>query len=529
MQTPGRIRAQYRRTLPVCRRFTLKEEQKMIINHNVPALNTYRALTINHENTNKSLAKLSSGLRINNAGDDAAGLAISEKMRSQIRGLDQATRNAQDGKSLLQVAEGALNETHSILQRMKELSVQSANDTNTQFDRTEIQKEIEQLKTEIDRISRDTEFNTMKLLNGTKGATATADANSKNLSMAVVGTGLQDGKYTVTGAGGSEVFTAGNSTASGVSHSGLNGTFANGLIAGSGFTFDPNTGKATFAPGSNLVGLMSHTADANGAFNGLGAQFGSYRLDFAKNTSGSYDLTLHGPDGRYQVKSFQTGHDTVVFEELGIAFNLGTSSGVNIQDSGSLSFTLQIKNDPNIALTVSRPDGTSVNLSVDGYKGGNLNLGGLEFQASVGLTVNGSNGISVTVKDDSLTLHIGANESQTMKISVLDASTKALGVNLVNLTTQKDSEIAVTLVDKAINRVSDERSKMGAIMNRLDHTIKNLGVTSENMTASESRIRDVDMAKEIMDFTKSNILSQASQAMLAQANMIPQGILGLLQ
>ncbi|MDR3295172.1 MAG: hypothetical protein LBT26_05020 [Clostridiales Family XIII bacterium] len=116
-----------------------------------------------------------------------------------------------------------------------------------------------------------------------------------------------------------------------------------------------------------------------------------------------------------------------------------------------------------------------------------------------------------------------------MKISVLDASTKALGVNLVNLTTQKDSEIAVTLVDKAINRVSDERSKMGAIMNRLDHTIKNLGVTSENMTASESRIRDVDMAKEIMDFTKSNILSQASQAMLAQANMIPQGILGLLQ
>ncbi|MDR3295173.1 MAG: flagellin, partial [Clostridiales Family XIII bacterium] len=132
-------------------------------------------------------------------------------------------------------------------------------------------------------------------------------------------------------------------------------------------------------------------------------------------------------------------------------------------------------------------------------------------------------------QDNSLTLHIGANESQTMKVSVLDASTKALGVNLVDLTTQTDSEIAITWIDTAINRVSDERSKMGAIMNRLDHTIKNLGVTSENMTASESRVRDVDMAKEIMDFTKSNILSQASQAMLAQANMIPQGVLGLLQ
>ncbi|MDR3296578.1 MAG: flagellin [Clostridiales Family XIII bacterium] len=483
----------------------------MIINHNVPALNTYRSLTINRENTNKSLAKLSSGLRINSAGDDAAGLAISEKMRSQIRGLDQATRNAQDGKSLLQVSEGALNETHSILQRMKELSVQSANDTNTQFDRTEIQKEIEQLKTEVDRISRDTEFNTMKLLNGTKGATATPD-KSKNLNIAVVGTGLKDGNYTLqmkTG-GGADVFGAENAQITATSSSNIS---LSGKIDA--------TGAGT--PGD--IGLLAVTNDANGKPNGIGAQYGNYRLDASQNTSGSYDLTLHGPDGRYQVKSFETGHTAVKFDEIGIVFNFsGTNS---VSGSGYYSFTLETKSGGGApVLELTRPDSTKVSLTVDGYRGGNLNLGGLEFQGSIGLSTSG---VNVRVQDNSLTLHIGANESQTMKVSVLDASTKALGVNLVDLTTQKNAETAVTLVDKAINRVSDERSKMGAIMNRLDHTIKNLGVSSENMTASESRIRDVDMAKEIMEFTKSNILSQASQSMLAQANAIPQGILSLLQ
>ncbi|MDR3296579.1 MAG: flagellin, partial [Clostridiales Family XIII bacterium] len=250
----------------------------MIINHNVPALNTYRSLTINQQNTNTSLAKLSSGLRINSAGDDAAGLAISEKMRSQIRGLDQASRNAQDGKSLLQVAEGALNETHSILQRMKELAVQSANDTNTEFDRTEIQKEIEQLKTEIDRISRDTEFNTMKLLNGTKGATAVADGSSPKLSMAVVGTGMQDGSYTIDEKV-ADLFGIGNATVNGASVSSSN--FSGTVNIDSAFTYDyVDGGGSVLTSGSGTIGLMTKTADANGAFTGLGAQYGAYRLDF---------------------------------------------------------------------------------------------------------------------------------------------------------------------------------------------------------------------------------------------------------
>ncbi|MDR0424630.1 MAG: flagellin [Clostridiales Family XIII bacterium] len=469
----------------------------MIINHNIPALNTYRSLTINNENTSKSLAKLSSGLRINNAGDDAAGLAISEKMRSQIRGLDQASRNAYDGKSLLQTAEGALNETHSILQRMKELAVQSANSTNTQFDRTEIQKEIEQLKTEIDRISRDTEFNTMKLLDGTMGATASANGtagNFKGISMEVVGIGVKDGVYTLAAATAKGTVTAAAVTG------GINVGMA-------------GTGKITFIPSTTAAGG-----------DGLGAKYGDYRLEAKTNLGGSYSFTLHGPDGKYEVLDNRTP-GTLKFEKLGIQID---ATGM-VTDSGTLSFT--VTDDLKLSLkgTSGNAAGIEIKMTASGYTGGSLNIGGLQFEFRVGFASVASPSTNVTVFDDSIKLHIGANADQNMSISVLDASSRALGVNVVDLKTQSGANAAITTIDNAINRVSSERSKMGAIMNRLDHTIKNLGTTSENLTASESRIRDVDMAKEMMEFTKNNILSQASQAMLAQANMIPQGVLGLLR
>lgn len=272
----------------------------MRINHNIAALNTYRQLTTNTTNTSKSLEKLSSGLRINRAGDDAAGLAISEKMRGQIRGLDTASRNASDGISLIQTAEGALNETHSILQRMRELAVQSASDTNTTTDRGEIQKEIEQLQSEITRISTDTEFNTQTLLSG--------------------------------------------------------------------------------------------------------------------------------------------GFNAKIFQ-------------------------------------------------------------------------------------------IGANSGQTVSLTVSNMSATALGVDKgkVDLSTRGGASTAIDSIDTAIGTVSSSRAKLGAMQNRLEHTINNLGTSSENLSAAESRIRDVDMAKEMMEFTKNNILSQASQAMLAQANAQPQSVLQLLQ
>jgi len=280
-----------------------KEERTMRINHNIAALNTYRQLTGNVGNTGKSLEKLSSGLRINKAGDDAAGLAISEKMRAQIRGLDQASRNASDAISLIQTAEGALTETHSILQRMRELAVQSATDTNTDTDRVAIQEEIKNLLTEVDRIADETTFNGTKLL-----------------------------------------------------------------------------------------------------------------------------------DGNFSSKEF----------------------------------------------------------------------------------------------------HIGANQGQSMDVTIGGMTAQNLGFSdgndyTLKLDTKEAANTAINTIDAAIQKVSSERAKLGGVQNRLEHTINNLGATSENLAASESRIRDVDMAKEMMEFTKNNILSQASQAMLAQANMQPQSVLQLLQ
>ena len=270
----------------------------MRIQHNIAALNTHRNLTANQSQSSKNIEKLSSGFKINRAGDDAAGLAISEKMRGQIRGLDMASKNAQDGISLIQTAEGALNETHSILQRMRELAVQSSNDTNTTSDREELQKEVAELVTEIGRIASNTEFNTKKLLNG----------------------------------------------------------------------------SAT----------------------------------------------------------------------------------------------------------------------------------GLKF-------------------------HIGANATQSMTLDISDMRATALSVNAVSISSQAGADTAITTIQDAIDEVSAERSKLGANQNRLEHTINNLGTSSENLTAAESRIRDVDMAKEMMNFTKNNILTQAAQSMLAQANQQPQGVLQLLQ
>jgi flagellin len=274
----------------------------MRINHNLNALNAWRNLGSANTSMGKSLEKLSSGLRINRAGDDAAGLAISEKMRGQIRGLDMATKNAQDGISLIQTAEGALTETHSMLQRMRELAVQSANDTNTDEDRGALQNEVKELISEIDRISSDTQFN----------------------------------------------------------------------------------GKV----------LMS------GSFSGSG---------------------------------------------------------------------------------------------------------------------NG------------LTFHIGANSGQNVELTIGNMSAGSLGVSGLSISGQASADTAITTIDSAIKLVSEQRASLGASQNRLEHTVNNLSVTSENLTAAESRIRDVDMAKEMMKFTKDQILLQSSNAMLAQANQIPQNVLSLLR
>lgn len=390
----------------------------MIINHNMSALNTHRQLTVNNANNSKSLEKLSSGLRINRAGDDAAGLAISEKMRGQIRGLDQASRNAQDSISLIQTAEGALNETHSILQRMRELAVQASNDTNSTTDRSEIQKEINQLTDEIDRIANTTEFNTSKLLDGTKE-------------------GLRD------------------------------------EIKGS-VTAQLNT-QATV----------------------------TVALTAASVTSG-IDVT---------------GTIVITRTKVGTAVSAG-------------NYTI---GDPN-GLSVTNADLTGGALSALAVGSGNVKVAGLE-DLKVGESITLSfrkYEAEVTNASTSLSLQIGANSGQNILVGINDMKAEAIGVrqtngNALDVSSYEKATAAVTSINNAIETVSSERSKLGAVQNRLEHTINNLGTSSENLTAAESRVRDVDMAKEMMSFQKNNILSQAAQAMLAQANQQPQGVLQLLQ
>ncbi len=400
----------------------------MRINHNIAALNTYRQLTGNTSATSKSLEKLSSGLRINKAGDDAAGLAISEKMRGQIRGLDQASRNAADGISMISTAEGALTETHSILQRMRELAVQAGNETLETQDRTAIGTELKELSVEIDRIADSTQFNGKFLLNGDLG--------------------------------GAQLDTTG------------------GIKVGT-------TLATTAAAAVTAIDVSGGKSDETYTFT-AGAVAGHLVLTRASDAV-SQDITLDatiGADGAMQLN----------FDKLGVSLTVSGAAAKTAAD---------IRTDLAAAATIKTLAGSS----------------SAEFL-------------------------IGANSNQTISVSFGDMNTNKLGTNPgtsdINALVKAvaDDQIVSTVakantlieeLDKAIEQVSTQRSKFGAVQNRLEHTMNNLGASSENLSAAESRIRDVDMANEMMEFTKNNILAQAAQAMLAQANQQPQSVLQLLQ
>ena len=411
----------------------------MRINTNISALNAYRQLNANQSAISKSIEKLSSGFRINRAGDDAAGLAISEKMRGQIRGLTQASRNAQDGISLIQTAEGALNETHSILQRMRELATQAATDTNTLTDRKEIQKEINQLLIEIDRIAEQTEFNTQTLLNGTYtekvfhiGAN---EGQNMEISIGNMGTeALGDGE-----AGGSPAVAAGGEL--------------------SGVTF---TAQEPGAAG-NEIEIVFVDPESNAAE--LGVVVDDKTITVSLATDGSGDIT-----------------STVNEIVEAINEHAGASALVSAAGTGETAVTL----------------GTEPTVTLSG--------------GADAVTGEGKTGIAALFVENVDEIDEGDLE--------------ALGST--GVLTQAGADAAITNVNKAIEQVSAERSKLGAIQNRLEHTIANLGTSAENLQAAESRIRDLDMAQEIMAFTKDTILQQAATAMLAQANMAPQSVLQLL-
>ncbi|KQW42584.1 flagellin [Nocardioides sp. Root1257] len=372
------------------------------INQNIDALNSYRNLSVTQGQMSKSLEKLSSGYRINRAADDAAGLAISEGLRSQVGGIKVATRNAQDGVSVVQTAEGALTETHSILQRMRDLAVQSGNDSNDQTSRDAIQSESAALNKELDRIASKTTFNNINLLDGSfKGKDFQVGyASGDTIQVDVVSTAAQ----------------------------GVKATYANGAASTTAAT-------ATFAAGGVSVTTAALTASTD-----------------STNIAGQLNND----------KAFATAFTATV-----------TSTG-----------GLEIKS-KNAALSATA------------------------------ITVTG--GLAGTKTDT-------ANATGTGGFSSTD-----LGVNTVDLSTKSGATSAITAIDGAIKAVSTSRANLGALQNRFEHTINNLSVTQENLSASESRIRDTDMASEMMSFTRSQILSQAGTAMLSQANQAPQGVLSLLR
>lgn len=408
----------------------------MVIQHNLTAMNANRMLNVTTSAQSKSAEKLSSGYKINRAADDAAGLSISEKMRKQIRGLTQASSNAQDGVSAVQTAEGALTEVHSMLQRMNELAVQSANGTNSQTDRKAIQDEIDQLTSEIDRVSETTKFNETYLLKG--DSTKAAKANFMKSDYAI-----KDG---------TKLYLEGE-------------TDADKNLTG-------NKLKEAIASGAKIY---TETAGAN-------------KQD--KNTIST--LAVKGSDYAYVTKLYDKKGNAVTAEQI---------------------------------IAKKAADGTDA--STDGY---------FTSEGGKGVAVKAADAATFTEAYDvngaiSFSLHVGADSAADNKIEVKIESMSAAGIGVkgLNVSTEDDATAAIDRISEAIQKVSSQRSTLGAAQNRLEHTIANLDNVVENTTSAESRIRDTDMAQEMVNYSKNNILAQAGQSMLAQANQSNQGVLSLLQ
>ena len=390
----------------------------MIINHNMNALNAHRNMGVNNSAAGKSMEKLSSGLRINRAGDDAAGLAISEKMRGQIRGLTQASRNSADGISMIQTAEGALNETTNILQRMRELAVQASNDTNTTSDREEIQKEINALTEEVDRIANNTEFNTQKLLNGSKSGEAGDLVREEVIA--------KEGRFEVT--------------------------FADAIDANTQLIID----------GKKVKFDTTSAADKDKIQQKLNDTFDKYTFTYDDQT-----------------------------KKLSIEQKIGEDKK---------------------AMSISR-NGVEQTVTTQ----------------QVGVTARAEE-----LSEGKVSVQVGANASQSMSIEIGDMRAQALKIvndkgRGLSVETAQSANEAITAFDAALNAVSSQRANLGAVQNRLEYTISNLDNTAENLTSAESTLRDVDMAKEMMEYSKNNILNQAAQAMISQANQQPQNVLQLLR
>ena len=592
----------------------------MVVQHNMQAANANRMLNVTTSAQSKSTEKLSSGYRINRAADDAAGLTISEKMRKQIKGLDRASTNAEDGVSAVQTAEGALTEVHSMLQRMNELATQSANGTNSTTDRKAIQDEIDQLTTEIDRVSETTKFNETYLLKGdTDGATSKVKLNAHDAGLAGKLTDNGNGTATFkadTLAVGDKVKIAGKeytigksadsadyakkdtikATVDGVGDSVTSGNTTTTIVAK--VTTATATG-ATWANGDKFKDAdgtewtIAVTTDET-AHNVKTADIAKYLKDGCTIVSNAGNKKLDGVAvvddlGKNEVSiadatgitALQNGikaGDTVTvdgttktvtaetpktYDEIKTAV-AGEVAGTTKISIGSKEYTLdkttdaaagKITQDDFLALI---KDGDKVKVGTNTYTAiikssddDSITLEDayskmakeLETASSIGADTaatvkNNGNGTfditkgTVDVKEAlSFNLHVGADADSTNKITVdIDSMSSAgLGIKGIKADTEQDATYAIDAIADAISQVSSQRSALGAIQNRLEHTINNLDNVVENTTSAESRIRDTDMAEEMVNYSKNNILAQAGQSMLAQANQSNQGVLSLLQ
>ena len=558
----------------------------MRIQHNIMAMNAYRNYTNNTSSLSKNLEKLSSGYKINRAGDDAAGLAISEKMRAQITGLDVAQKNAKDGISLVQTAEGALTEVHDMLNRMVELANQSANGTyDDDTDRANLQKELDQLKSEIDRIADSANFNGIKLLDGSLDAEGTgggADITVNFGSVTAFEKGVDDadptfsvsldglavkgnaaGTVAITlNVGGKEITLKGTAASAGASiaitslKTALSGTdavielggleykytltggtlsfeLASGEVPADGDTLNPafevsvkagnnatvtspliNKGTQVITEGTLSSADKPATATfevtkdmlADGGTITIGNQ--TFTIDYSKSKASATGLTIGVKDLLNEKGQLDNGDISEVLSRITKAAGTGAGNSVfTIGNDGKNHITLQTKstytNDAAQAANVDTVDEVKKQVSVK----------------------------APTQAGKALTLQIGdtSDSYNKLTVSVQDMHVDSLDLDDIKISTQADAQTAVDKIKEAINTVSSVRGTLGATQNRLDHTINNLSVMEENIQDAESTIRDTDVAEEMMAYTKNNILVQSAQAMLAQANQVPQGVLQLLQ
>ena len=546
----------------------------MVVQHNMQAANANRMLNVTTSAQAKSTEKLSSGYRINRAADDAAGLTISEKMRKQIKGLDRASTNAQDGVSAVQTAEGALTEVHSMLQRMNELATQSANGTNSTTDRKAIQDEIDQLTTEIDRVSETTKFNETYLLQGDEnGGTTqnTINAHDAGLAGKLTGAGTGTATFTANLKDGSKVTIAGkeytidNSAAANaelefandtdlVTNYGTKGTKA--TKATTTISLDGWKANDTITVGGKTAITQADKATAADALNAIKEQFKD-DYDVVVDTTAN-TITITAKTAGQATAITATG--TVKGNSTATAF-VTTTNGVDANPNGFNQFADEA------AMKSALADGetiykTDVNTlaSADAYKytpqdeskitaSKAYKLMAAELEKASNIGTDGDKKATVTNNEDgtftitegkaetaaklSFSLHVGADADMTNKINVDIESMSAAGLGIKGLNvedaTGMSATYAIDAIADAISKVSEQRSALGAVQNRLEHTISNVDNVVENTTSAESRIRDTDMASEMVNYSKNNILAQAGQSMLAQANQSNQGVLSLLQ